>query len=399
MNQQTFDHEKASSMALASPLVCAEALLEGMAAGVFGCATAKTGSSIVRISDAFTRLTGYTEPEIVGRKLDFLYGSRTDAEVVKKINRSLARRQRFRGELICYRNDGSALWCALVLAPVKLTEEAPGFFAGALIDVSARKLQDDHLKARELTFRGIFENAVEGIYQSTPDGNYLEVNPALARMYGYESPAQLLRQVRNIQQQIYVDPAMRERFKAEIEKTDVVRDFEYQVRRRDGQVIWISESARAVRDTQGRVRYYEGFIEEITGRKQAEAALRTSQDRLIESSRQVGMAEVATGILHNMGNALNSINVSTTLIAEKVSGSRVKAVAKAAALMEANAAELGKFLTTDTKGQQLPNYLGRLGAHLVQEQAELQEEIIRLRKSLEHVGAIVVMQQNYAKGS
>src|SRR5260370_19219023 len=158
MKQETFDDDAAPSVALASPLVCAEALLAGMAAGVFGCGATKAAFSIVRISDAFTRLTGYTESEIVGRKLDFLYGSRTDAEVVKSINRSLARGLGFRGELVCYRNDGRALWCALVLAPVQLAHEAAKFFAGALIDISPRKLQDDHLKSTEIIYRPTFEN-------------------------------------------------------------------------------------------------------------------------------------------------------------------------------------------------------------------------------------------------
>src|SRR5258708_32794536 len=147
-------------------------------------------------------------------------------------------------------------------------------------------------------------------------------------MDGYRNPQELLDQVHDIQQEIYVDPSMRQRFKDEIEKADVVCGLEYQVRRRDGKIIWISENARVVRDARGRVGYYEGFIEEITARKQAEAALRASQQELIETSRQVGMAEVATGVLHNMGNALNSINVSTTLIADKLRGSRVNRLAK-----------------------------------------------------------------------
>jgi len=100
-----------------------------------------------------------------------------------------------------------------------------------------------------------------------------------------------------------------------------------------------------------------------------------------------------------MGNALNSINVSTTLIADKLRGSRVNRLAKAVALMEANAADLGKFITSDTKGKQLPKYLAQLGERLLQEQAELGEEVKRLGKTLEHVNAIVAMQQKFAKGS
>src|SRR5208282_4382836 len=127
------------------------------------------------------------------------------------------------------------------------------------------------LKEDESKYRGMFENAVEGIYQSTPDGRYLVVNAALARMYGYETAAGLMNEVRDIQNQIYVDSLLRERFKKEMDLTGFVKGLEYQVRRVDGKVIWISENARAVRDAYGKIQYYEGFIENITERKEAEA--------------------------------------------------------------------------------------------------------------------------------
>src|SRR5258706_11205604 len=115
-------------------------------------------------------------------------------------------------------------------------------------------------------FQRLFLNAVEGIFQSTPDGQYLLVNPALARMYGYESPADMTERVKDITHAIYVDPETREEFKRLMERDDEVRGMEYQIRRKDGSIIWISEHSRAVRDDQGRVAYYEGFIEDITRR-------------------------------------------------------------------------------------------------------------------------------------
>src|SRR5579862_5932309 len=375
-----------------------EAVLRAMSAGLFGYERGSNGFSIACTAGVFTEVTGYEENEVVGKKLDCFYGS-SDPTVIRSINRALSRGLTFRGDFLLRRKDERAIWCSLILTPCDTADQSPSFFTGTLTDSSAQKLQQDRLKEREATYRGIFENAVEGIYQSTPDGNYIEVNPSLARMYGYESPEQLLADVRDIQQEIYVDPSMRQQFKDEIEKAGVVRGLEYQVRRRDGKIIWISESARVVRDARGQLLYYEGFIEEITGRKQAEAELRISQADLIETSRQVGMAEVATGVLHNMGNALNSINVSTSLIADKVRGLKVNGVARAAALMEANTIDLGKFLTSDPKGKQLPWYLARLGERLQQEQSELDEEIKRLGRTLEHVNAIVAMQQNFAKGS
>lgn len=114
-------------------------------------------------------------------------------------------------------------------------------------EVAEHQLAEESLRDAEAKYRGLFENAIEGIYQSTPDGHYLAVNAALARIYGYESPEEIMNQVSDIQNQIYVDPIFRERFKHEIETAGVVRGFEYQVRHRDGSILWITESARAIR--------------------------------------------------------------------------------------------------------------------------------------------------------
>src|SRR5215218_998857 len=97
-------------------------------------------------------------------------------------------------------------------------------------------------------YASIVQNAVEGIFQSTPDGHYLLVNPALAKLYGYDSPAELIAGVQDISHGIYVDPAARAEFKRLMAKNGEVRGLEYRVRRKDGGVIWISEHARAVKD-------------------------------------------------------------------------------------------------------------------------------------------------------
>jgi PAS domain S-box-containing protein len=129
------------------------------------------------------------------------------------------------------------------------------------------------LREAETKYRGLFENAIEGIYQSTPDGRFLAANAALARMYGYEHPEDMMRDISDIQNQVYVDPAMRARFRQEIASSGVVRCLEYQVRRRDGTTLWISESARAVSGPDGAVLHYEGLIEDINERKKAEQTL------------------------------------------------------------------------------------------------------------------------------
>jgi len=158
---------------------------------------------------------------------------------------------------------------------------------------------DDLPQSLEL-FHSIFQNAVEGIFQSTPDGRYLLVNPALARMYGYASPAEMITAVADISGTIYVDPKVRDEFKRLMARDGEVRGLEYQVQRKDGTTFWISEHARAVRDDTGRVLHYEGFVEDITARKHME-------DQLRQAMKMEAVGQLAGGVAHDFNNILTAI--------------------------------------------------------------------------------------------
>jgi PAS domain S-box-containing protein len=166
--------------------------------------------------------------------------------------------------------------------------------------------------AAEEKYRQIFENAGEGIFQSTPQGYYLIANPALARMHGFDSPEELIRSCRDISRELYVEPTRRDEFKRLLEEHGVVRSFEHQTFRKDGSKIWISVNARAVRDASGEILYYEGTAQDITERKHAEQALRESEERyreLFENSRDAFY-------VHDMDGRYISVNRA----AEKLSG-------------------------------------------------------------------------------
>ena len=139
---------------------------------------------------------------------------------------------------------------------------------------------EEALQKVEAKYRSMFENAVSGIFQTSPDGRYLHANPALARLYGYTSIEELIAGLTDIEHQLYVDPHRRDEFISALQEYDFVSEFESQIYRKDGTIIWISENARAVRDDQGKLLYYEGFVEDITQRKRAEKALKESEERL-----------------------------------------------------------------------------------------------------------------------
>ncbi|HLX95097.1 MAG TPA: SpoIIE family protein phosphatase [Verrucomicrobiae bacterium] len=132
------------------------------------------------------------------------------------------------------------------------------------------------LKERE-NYYGLFDHLVEGIFRTTPDGHYLLANVALAHIYGYDSPVEMMASIKDIGRSLYVDPARREEFVRLMQTSDTITGFESQIYRKDGSAIWISENCRAVRDAQGKLLYYEGSVEDITQGRQTEMNLRNSE--------------------------------------------------------------------------------------------------------------------------
>jgi PAS domain S-box-containing protein len=157
----------------------------------------------------------------------------------------------------------------------------------------------------EARYRSIFDNAVEGIFQTTPDGYYLRVNPALARIYGYESPQEIQQVQPNAHNQLYVDGDRREQFQTLFQYHDTIADFESQIYRKDGSIIWIAEHARVVRDETGKIEYYEGFVEDITARKEAETTLQQAKEAA-ESANQAKSAFIAN-MSHELRTPLNAV--------------------------------------------------------------------------------------------
>ena len=147
-------------------------------------------------------------------------------------------------------------------------------------DITERKQAEETLRQSEQKYRNIFENSIEGIFQSTLEGQFISINSAMARIHGYESPEEMIMSITNIGKQLYVDPEERKRYKNLLEEHGIVENFESQFYRKDGTIMWISLTTRAVNDTSGKVLYYEGIVEDITSRKQAEEKLKQTAEKL-----------------------------------------------------------------------------------------------------------------------
>ena len=174
--------------------------------------------------------------------------------------------------------DGTDLWVEVTLTAIPVTGKLMAHVLWR--DITEQKQTEKALTQAEEKYHNIFEHAVEGIFQTTPEGRFLDANPALARMYGFETPAELIATVTDLEDRMYVDPADRVRLRKLYEEQGFVRNFETRLYRKDGSIAWISMTGRAVGDRDGRIVCYEGIAEDITPRKKAEETLRELNQEL-----------------------------------------------------------------------------------------------------------------------
>ncbi len=178
-------------------------------------------------------------------------------------------------------------------------------------DITDRKLSEAALAAAEENYRSIFENAVEGIFQSSRSGQFISANPAMARILGYDSAEELMADRTDILTQHYVDPECRVALERILEDDDVAKGFECEVFRRDRSTIWTQENIRTVRGVNGEIECYEGSLEDITERKSLEGQLRQSQ-------KMEAVGVLAGGIAHDFNNLLTAINGYSSLTLKKM---------------------------------------------------------------------------------
>jgi PAS domain S-box-containing protein len=253
------------------------------------------------------------------------------------------------------------------------------------------------LARSEERFRTLCVASPLGIFMTDAAGRCVYANPAFQEVFGLTPHGSVTDLWANLLHAEDRQSVLAEWTRATAERQLFAREF--RVSAGASETRWVSSRAIGLHASDGSCLGFVGTVENITDRKAAEAELAAAQKQLIETSRQAGMAEVATGVLHNVGNVLNSVNVSATLVAETLTKSKAANLSKVAALLEEHATDLGAFITVNPAGKQLPLYLTQLTAHLTQERSGLLKEIGELRSHIEHIRDIVAMQQSYAKVS
>ena len=231
------------------------------------------------VNESFLKTYGYDENELVGKHINIVRSQNNPPELVKEILPA-ALNGGWSGELWNKRKDGSEFPIYLSTTIIKDKDGKLVWLIGVATDITERKLAEEKLLESEEKYRNIFENAREGIFQTNINGTYISVNPALAKMYGFESPEELINTRHDISKDSYFDAKERDKYLKMIEKDGFVEGYEYEVKHKYGKKLWFYEDSRAVKDENGRIQYFEGFVIDISELKRAEGVLLENEERL-----------------------------------------------------------------------------------------------------------------------
>ena len=248
----------------------------------------------------------------------------------------------------------------------------------------------------ETMFRNTFDQAPIGIAHADRRGKILRCNRAFCTMLRFD-PADLanktMGEVTHTDDVARVAAQLKSLWNGDVESVDLEKRY----RRKDGTFLWVRMTTALVREGDAKPEYSVEYLRDISARKESAEELERVHKLLLTASRQAGMAEVATNVLHNVGNILNSVNISTSLVVERVKQSKAPGVCRVAALLLEKGQQAGEFLASDERGKRIPEYLATLGGQLMTDQQMALQELAALRENLEHIKETVAMQQSYAK--
>ena len=268
---------------------------------------------------------------------------------------------------------------------------------GILTDITQRKLAEAALNQERSLLGALLEKSDDCIYFKDGQSRFVRCSAKFAKLFNVQSADALIGRSDN---DFFAPEHAGEAFEDEQEIIRTGKPVLGKTEKEswpDGHVTWALTSKWPLHNEAGKAIGTFGISKDVTAIKESETKLERMHKQLTDASHLAGMAEVATSVLHNVGNVLNSINISGSLIAESLQNSKVANLTRAVALMRAHQPDLGDFLTTNPKGKQLLEYLGDLASHLAEEKAENLREVEVLVQNIVHVKEIVAMQQNYVK--
>ena len=274
----------------------------------------------------------------------------------------------------------------------------PDRLALAAIDTSAAREVRASLQTDQMLLRALLEHVPDSVYFKDLGSRFIRASNALACKKALTSADEFIGKT---DFDFFTEEHARRAFEDEqriIATGEAITGQEEKETWTDGRVTWVDTCKLPFYDGRGRVIGTFGISRDITARKSAEEKLQMAQKELLAASRRAGMAEIATGVLHNLGNALTSVNTSASVLLDQLTASRLPYLSRAAEML-AGCGDVAAFLRDDPRGKELPGYLIQLAGVLVREREAMMKELDGFRFSVEHMMEVVAMQQNYARGA
>jgi PAS domain S-box len=349
----------------------------------------------IRVNPAKAKRHGLSHPDEAIGKTDFDYfekehATRTTAEEQRLLTtgRPLLDREEFFAW-----PDGQISWMST--SRVARTDRDGRIIGliGISRDITERKLVEEKMRYSEQRYRSVVEATTSIVWSTPASGKFQSAQPGWTAFTG-QTPEELwgwgwLDAIHPDDRATTIAT-----WKNALEHRDIYQ-VRHRLRRHDGTYRYMSGRGIPIIADDGEILEWLGVHTDITERKVAELEKERLNRELVELSRRSGMSEVATNVLHNVGNVLNSVNISSSVITEKVKSSRIGTVTKTAALLQDHKNDLATFLAT-SQGRQLPDFLQKLSSRLSAEQNEILAELELLDRNIEHISQIVSVQQSYA---
>jgi PAS domain S-box-containing protein len=385
------------------PAGLADSLLDDQAP--IGIAYADRAGKFLKFNGAFCALLGYDPAELVGCSM----GELTHAEDVEAADTQFERLWKGEVQFLDFekryrRRDGTYLWVRTTTALVRDGSRA-GRSVEYLRDITQRKELAAQLVQQRTLLEAVIGDLPVALLACDVEGRITHYNRAAAELRCIHpgdaaASAASDRHARTADAYL-MDGATpvpaSEGPLARALRGETISNLELIVMPHEGTPRTTLSSARRLIGPDGQTLGAVAVIQDTTERKRQEVELERVHKELMTASREAGMAEVATNVLHNVGNILNSVNISASLVAERVRQSKANGVSRLAALLQQQGEGVGRFITEDERGKRIPDYLGALGEQLQTDQRAALEELALLRDNLEHIKDTVTMQQSYAK--
>jgi PAS domain S-box-containing protein len=372
-----------------------------------GIAYADREGRFLRCNPAFAEMLGFTPAELEGESIAHLTYEADVGHNAAEIGRLWS------GEINSYslekrymRKDGIPIWVRVTAALVLDTSGAPNCSVGFLEAISDRKQMEQALEQNRNLLKSVISDVPVAIMACDRNGEVFQSNSAAVELFSIrarkDSAGSNAAERHGPAIEVYLPDGTT---RVPIEDTplsralrgETVSNVELILAHPSGKSRTTLCSARQLLSSKGQCIGAVAVAQDITDRKNAELELERTHKELLDASRLAGMAEVASNVLHNIGNVLTSVNVSANLVSECVKDAKIASLSRAAAMLKEREQDLADFLTMDDRGRKFPAYLAQLAEHLQGNQRLALKELGALRDSIEHIKETVAMQQSYAK--